>query len=94
MNATTTASGTRWCHCGAGYLSQAVRHGPGASQRTNVLICWSCAYEEPSLYGRSRAERNGGSPFTGRLNRPGKAAPGDWMPGRVPDSLYVPGVRR
>lgn len=48
----------RHCRCGGG-LSRGVRYGPARGQRTAVLVCWNCAYEEPSLYGRTQAERNG-----------------------------------
>lgn len=54
----------RHCQCGQ-VLARGARFGPGLGERTPVLICWECGYEEPSLYGRSRSERNGhyiGSP--------------------------------
>lgn len=46
----------RPCACG-GLMERGVRIGPGIRQRTNVLICWRCAYEEPSAYRRSTNER-------------------------------------
>lgn len=48
----------RHCKCGQ-TLQHGVRHGPESGRRTAVLICWGCGYEEPSLYGRTQAERNG-----------------------------------
>jgi hypothetical protein len=86
----------RHCACGVGNLSRGVRYGPGPGQRTEELLCLSCSYEEPSLYGRSRAERNGGShgPGMGRKDRPNRSTPGDWMPGRLADGRFAPGRRR
>ncbi len=51
-------SAVRHCKCGQA-LKRGVRIGPGSGQRTAVLVCWNCAYEEPSLYGRTQADRNG-----------------------------------
>jgi hypothetical protein len=78
---TATASGLktnpRPCRCG-GRMESGVRIGPALGQRTNVLVCFSCAHEEPSLYGRSHYERNRGI----RNARPG-GMPGAWMDGRL-----------
>lgn len=49
----------RFCACGAGYLLHGVRIGPGMGETTRVLLCPTCSYEEPSLYDRSRAQRDG-----------------------------------
>lgn len=68
----------RYCHCG-GVMERAVRIGPDPGRRTNVLICWRCGYEEPSLYGRSANERNRG----GIAARSTTYPRGDWMPGRL-----------
>lgn len=61
-----TGQTPRYCRCGEGYLSRGVRIGPGPGERTAVLVCWRCAYEEPSSYGRSHKERNGGKLVTPR----------------------------
>lgn len=48
----------RYCRCGY-RLSAGVRVGPAVGQRTAVLICWECGFEEPSLYKRNLSERGG-----------------------------------
>lgn len=68
----------RFCRCGA-TLERGIRIGPAPGQRTDVLICWRCAYEEPSLYGRSQNERCSG----GIAQRADTYQPGAWMPGRL-----------
>jgi hypothetical protein len=72
MSAPRGTSAVRRCRCGGGLVA-ARRIGPLRGQVTPTLCCFTCGYEEPSLYGRSTSERNRSSSYYTSTRRRGGA---------------------